>query len=88
MCISIFLDSHTHLVFSEPRQNEFVLRIKGHSYEEIAKKGGGILNSAESLAKISEDELYEISLERLNNAVKFGTGAIEIKKWIWLESKL
>ncbi len=74
-----FCDSHTHLVFSEPRQNEFVLRIKGHSYEEIAKKGGGILNSAESLAKISEDELYEISLQRLNNAVKFGTGAIEIK---------
>ena len=67
VCYSSFCDSHTHLVFSEPRQNEFVLRIKGHSYEEIAKKGGGILNSAESLAKISEDELYEISLERLKN---------------------
>ena len=74
-----FCDSHTHLVFSDPRQNEFVLRIKGNSYEEIAKKGGGILNSAESLAKINEDELYEISLERLKNVIKHGTGAIEIK---------
>ena len=74
-----FCDSHSHLVFSDPRQNEFVLRIKGNSYEEIAKKGGGILNSAESLAKINEDELYEISLERLKNVIKHGTGAIEIK---------
>ena len=74
-----FCDSHTHLVFSDPRQNEFVLRIQGNSYEEIAKKGGGILNSAESLAKINEDELYEISLERLKNVIKHGTGAIEIK---------
>jgi len=74
-----FCDSHSHLVFSEPRHKEFVLRIKGHSYEEIAKQGGGILNSADSLEKISENELYEISLKRLNNVIKYGTGAIEIK---------
>lgn len=74
-----FCDSHSHLVFSEPRHKEFVLRIKGHSYEEIAKQGGGILNSADSLEKISENELYDISLKRLNNVIKYGTGAIEIK---------
>lgn len=74
-----FCDSHTHLVFHEPRQNDFVLRIKGYTYKDIAEKGGGILNSADSLAKISEDELYQISLERLNNVIKHGTGAIEIK---------
>ncbi|MBT8375391.1 MAG: imidazolonepropionase [Bacteroidia bacterium] len=72
-------DSHTHLVYAGHRINEFVDRIKGLSYNEIAKRGGGILNSAKTLQESSEDELYEQSLERLNHVIAMGTGAIEIK---------
>ena len=72
-------DSHTHLVFAGDRSQEFVDRINGLTYEEIAARGGGILNSAEKLQNISEDELYEQSLKRLNAVIKLGTGAIEIK---------
>lgn len=72
-------DSHTHLVFAETRETEFVDRIKGLTYEEIAEKGGGILNSAKKLQKYSEDELYEDAVVRLKKVLQQGTGAIEIK---------
>lgn len=72
-------DSHTHLVYAGERINEFVDRINGLSYAEIAKRGGGILNSAKTLQDTSEEDLYQQSLERLNNVISMGTGAIEIK---------
>ena len=72
-------DSHTHLVYAGNRIQEFVDRINGLSYEEIANKGGGILNSAKNLQNCSEDELYEQSAERLKEIMKLGTGAVEIK---------
>ena len=72
-------DSHTHLVFAAPRDGEFVNRIKGLSYEEIARQGGGILNSARKLNEMDESELYDQSLERLHKVMHQGTGAIEIK---------
>ena len=79
MVLPSYCDSHTHLVFAAPRDQEFVDRINGLSYEEIASKGGGILNSAEKLRNMSEDELFEKSKERLSHVIKQGTGAIEIK---------
>lgn len=72
-------DSHTHLVFAASREEEFVYKIKGMSYAEIAAKGGGILNSAGKLNAMSEDELYELAWQRLQDVIKHGTGAIEIK---------
>lgn len=72
-------DSHTHIVYAGDRSQEFVDRINGLSYEEIAKRGGGILNSAEVLQNTSEEELYEQSLKRLNRVIQLGTGAVEIK---------
>lgn len=72
-------DSHTHLVFAGSRETEFVDKIKGISYEEIARKGGGILNSAQRLNETSEDELYESALLRLKEMRAMGTGALEIK---------
>ncbi|WP_118952206.1 imidazolonepropionase [Taibaiella helva] len=72
-------DSHTHLVFAAPRDREFVDRIKGLSYEEIARRGGGILNSAKKLNETDEAILYEQSLQRLEAVIAQGTGAIEIK---------
>jgi len=74
-----FCDSHSHLVFAETRESEFVDRINGLSYEEIGKKGGGILNSAKKLAQKSEEDLIEDALKRLDLVRSFGTGAIEIK---------
>ena len=74
-----FCDSHSHLVFAKTREDEFVDRIKGLSYEEIGKKGGGILNSARKLATMSEDQLVEDGLKRLELVKSLGTGAIEIK---------
>jgi imidazolonepropionase len=74
-----FVDSHTHLVFAATREDEFVLKIKGATYEEIAAKGGGILNSAKKLQVISEDELFEKSLPRAHEIMRSGTGAVEIK---------
>ena len=72
-------DSHTHLVFAGSRENEFVDKINGLSYAEIAAKGGGILNSAQKLNNASEDELFNQAWRRLNEVSKLGTGAIEIK---------
>ncbi|CAN5280896.1 imidazolonepropionase [soil metagenome] len=72
-------DSHTHLVFAASREEEFVDKIKGKTYAEIAAKGGGILNSASKLNEASENELYEKALVRLHELIQLGTGAIEIK---------
>lgn len=72
-------DSHTHLVYAGNREQEFVDRIKGLTYQEIAEKGGGILNSAKKLQETSETDLYKQSAHRLEEVMKLGTGAIEIK---------
>jgi imidazolonepropionase len=72
-------DSHTHLVFAGSRENEFVDKIKGLSYADIAARGGGILHSAKKLNETSEDELFNQSYKRLQQVMKLGTGAIEIK---------
>jgi imidazolonepropionase len=72
-------DSHTHLVFAGSREDEFVDKIKGLSYAEIAAGGGGILNSAKKIKEITEDELFNKSYKRLQEVVALGTGAIEIK---------
>jgi len=74
-----YCDSHTHIVFAGNREGEFVDRIKGLSYEEIAEKGGGIINSANLLQNTSEEDLYEQSLERFYEIIEQGTGAVEIK---------
>lgn len=72
-------DSHTHIVFAATREEEFVDRIRGLSYEEIAARGGGILNSARKLQLASEDELFEGAWGRLQEVIRMGTGAIEVK---------
>jgi imidazolonepropionase len=72
-------DSHTHIVFADSRENEFVDKIRGISYAEIAARGGGILNSARKLNETSEDELYQSARNRLSELSHLGTGAIEIK---------
>ncbi|SDR78561.1 imidazolonepropionase [Winogradskyella sediminis] len=72
-------DSHTHIVYAGDRTSEFVDRINGLSYADIANKGGGILNSAKKLQDTSEDVLFEQSLKRLNELIAMGTGAVEIK---------
>jgi imidazolonepropionase len=79
MVFPAFCDSHTHLVYPASREIEYIDKIKGLSYEEIAKRGGGILNSAKRMQEISEDELVESAMERLNEIVRYGTGAVEIK---------
>ena len=79
MVFPTYCDSHTHLVFATSREDEFVDRIKGLSYQQIANKGGGILNSAKKLQNTHEDQLFEDALKRLKEVIKMGTGAIEIK---------
>lgn len=79
MVLPTWCDSHTHIVYSGHREQEFVDRIHGLSYEDIAKRGGGILNSAKKLQKTSEDDLYEQSIKRVKAVIKMGTGALEIK---------
>lgn len=74
-----FCDPHTHTVFARTREEEFVDRINGLTYEEIALKGGGILNSARRLGELSEEELFEEALKRVNRMKANGTGAVEIK---------
>ncbi len=83
-------DSHTHIVFAATREEEFVDRIRGLSYEEIAERGGGILNSARKLQVCSEEELFSGAWERLQEVISMGTGAIEIKSGygLTLESEL
>ena len=79
MILPAWADSHTHLVFAATREGEFVDKIKGLSYAEIAAKGGGILNSARKLQATSEDELFRLAWTRLQEVQHLGTGAIEIK---------
>lgn len=74
-----FCDSHTHLVYAGSREIEYIDKIRGLSYEEIAKRGGGILNSAKRLQEASEDELFEDAMQRLEEIISYGTGAVEIK---------
>ena len=83
-------DSHTHLVYAASRESEFVDRINGLSYEEIAQRGGGILNSANRLESASEDELFESASKRLAELIALGTGAVEMKSGygLSLESEL
>lgn len=85
--IPAFCDSHTHLVFPASREGEFVDKIKGLSYEEIAKRGGGILNSSKKIKEISEEDLYNNSFERLNDVMSYGTGSIEIKSGYGLSTE-
>ena len=80
-----YIDSHTHIVFAEPRNLEFEDRIRGLSYEEIAARGGGILNSAEKLSKKSEDELFNEAFKRAQSLIELGTLAIEIKSGYGLD---
>jgi len=82
-----FIDSHTHLVFAATREEEFVMKIKGATYEEIAASGGGILNSARKLQAISEDELFEKSVPRAWEIIHSGTGAVEVKSGYGLTTK-
>lgn len=87
LVLPAWCDSHTHLVFAAPREQEFVDRIKGLSYEEIARRGGGILNSAARLNAMSEDELLDQALKRLHRVMLQGTGAIEIKSGYGLNTE-
>lgn len=82
-----FCDSHTHIVFAGSREQEFVDKINGLSYAEIARKGGGILNSADRLHNLSEDELFEQSMHRVREIIKKGTGAVEIKSGYGLSTE-
>ncbi len=79
MVFPSFCDSHTHLVYAGSREIEYIDKIKGLSYEEIAKRGGGILNSAKLIRRTGEEELYRQSLERVKEIIMLGTGAVEIK---------
>jgi imidazolonepropionase len=79
MVLPAWCDPHTHLVFAKTREEEFVDRINGLSYQDIATKGGGILNSAKKLQQATADELYNSALQRLHDVYEMGTGAIEIK---------
>lgn len=79
MILPTFCDSHTHLIFAGSRETEFVQRLQGLTYEQIAESGGGILNSAKKLQQTPENELFETAHRRLIEVQKMGTGAIEIK---------
>lgn len=79
MLFPSFCDSHTHLVYAGSREQEFLDKIEGLSYEEIARRGGGILNSADRLHDTSEDELYDQAMERIREIIAMGTGCVEIK---------
>ena len=80
-------DSHTHIVYAGNREQEFVDRINGLSYEEIANRGGGILNSAKTLENTSEEELYQQSIVRVKNVMQLGSGALEIKSGYGLSTE-
>ncbi len=79
LVLPAWCDSHTHLVYAGSREGEFVDKIRGLSYEEIAARGGGILNSARQVAAASEDELFNDAWRRIQELIRLGTGAIEIK---------
>lgn len=79
LVLPAFCDSHTHLVYAQSREEEFVDRVRGLSYAEIARRGGGILNSADKLHRTSEEHLYHQAMERCREIIATGTGAVEIK---------
>jgi imidazolonepropionase len=79
MILPSWCDSHTHIVYAGNREQEFVDRINGLTYGEIANRGGGILNSAQKLNEVTEEEIYDQSKERLEEVMRLGTGAVEIK---------
>ena len=85
--IPSFCDSHTHIVNAGSRENEFVDKINGLSYAEIAKRGGGILNSADKLHEMSEDELFDQSMKRVREVMLKGTGCVEIKSGYGLNTE-
>ncbi|MCM1484104.1 MAG: imidazolonepropionase [Muribaculaceae bacterium] len=85
--IPAFCDSHTHIVYAGSREREFIDKIRGLSYEEIARRGGGILNSADRLAHTSEEELFDQAMARAREVMSGGTGAIEIKSGYGLTVK-
>lgn len=87
MVFPSFCDSHTHIVYKGSREIEYNDKIKGLSYEEIAKRGGGILNSVKKLRKASEEELFDEAWQRLEEIISFGTGAVEIKSGYGLSTK-
>ena len=82
-----FADSHTHIVYAGSREQEYEDKIRGLSYVEIAQRGGGILNSADLLRRTTENDLYEMAMERLARCVEGGTGAIEIKSGYGLSTE-
>lgn len=82
-----FCDSHTHIVYAGSREQEFLDKIHGLSYEEIARRGGGILNSADRLHSATEDELFEQAMERIREIIRMGTGAVEIKSGYGLSTE-
>lgn len=82
-----FCDSHTHLVYAGSREQEFLDKIHGLSYEEIARRGGGILNSADRLHNTSEEELYRQAMDRVNEIIAMGTGLVEIKSGYGLSTE-
>lgn len=87
MVMPSFCDSHTHLVYAGSREGEFLDKIKGLSYEQIASNGGGILNSSDLLHRTSEDELFRQSMKRVHEVLKKGTGALEIKSGYGLRTE-
>jgi imidazolonepropionase len=87
MVLPAFCDSHTHLVYAGSREKEYEDKIRGLSYEEIARRGGGILNSARLLSETSEEELFRQSLPRALEIIRSGTGAVEIKSGYGLNTK-
>lgn len=87
MVFPAFCDSHTHLVYAGSREIEYVDKIRGLSYEEIAKRGGGIINSAKRLHEASEAELYESAMQRIGEIAHRGTGAVEIKSGYGLNTE-
>ena len=87
MVFPAWCDSHTHLVFPASREIEYIDKIRGLSYEEIARRGGGILNSAKKMNEVSEDELLFSALKRLDEIASFGTGAVEIKSGYGLNTE-
>ena len=87
MLFPSYCDSHTHIVYAGSREQEFVDKIHGLSYEQIAARGGGILNSAERLHNTSEDELYRQAMERVAEIIAMGTGAVEIKSGYGLSTE-
>ena len=82
-----YCDSHTHLVYAGSREIEYIDKIRGLSYEEIAKRGGGILNSCERIRKASEEELFDAAYDRIQELAGFGTGAVEIKSGYGLDTE-